>query len=199
MMNRAFDLVTVQGMQKIDLEPGSNMLFIAAKSIETPLGTMIAAATDSGICSLEFSDCRMLDHNYKQICKRFDLPILPGTNKLLDELQSELHSYFKGLLKYFTVPLQMVGTPFQERAWNELLKIPYGKTISYEEQARRMGNANAVRAVGRANGMNLINILIPCHRVVGKDGQLTGYGGGLWRKRLLLELERAGNLPVKES
>jgi AraC family transcriptional regulator, regulatory protein of adaptative response / methylated-DNA-[protein]-cysteine methyltransferase len=169
--------------------------FISVQFIETPIGPMIAAGTAKGICFLEFSDRRMLEHNYKQIRKRFSMAVLPGTNKCLEQLRNELDSYFKGRLVSFTVPLEVRGTPFQERAWAELCRVPYGETISYEEQARRMGDIKAVRAVARANGTNRIGILIPCHRVVGKDGELTGYGGGLWRKRLLLELERTGCFP----
>jgi AraC family transcriptional regulator of adaptative response/methylated-DNA-[protein]-cysteine methyltransferase len=97
------------------------------------------------------------------------------------------------------LPLASRGTPFQDRVWQELRRIPYGQTIPYDELARRIGQPTAQRAVARANGMNYIAILIPCHRVIGKDGSLTGYGGGLWRKRLLLELERIGVLPGRED
>jgi AraC family transcriptional regulator, regulatory protein of adaptative response / methylated-DNA-[protein]-cysteine methyltransferase len=169
--------------------------FITAQFIETPLGPMLAAATNEGVCFLEFSDRRMLEYNYMQIKKRFKMAVLPTTNGPLEELRGQLHSYFRKGLRKFTVPLVSRGTAFQERVWRELLAIPYGETISYQELARRIGDVKLVRAVARANGMNRIAILIPCHRVVGKDGELTGYGGGLWRKRLLLELERTGRLP----
>jgi len=169
--------------------------FIAAQFIETPLGPVLAASVKTGICFCEFSDRRMLEHNYSQIRKRFGLPVLPATNGPLEQLRADLDSYFHGELHRFTVPLAMSGTPFQERVWHELLQIPYGETISYQVLAQRTGDVKAVRAVARANGMNRIGIIIPCHRVVGKDGELTGYGGGLWRKRLLLELERTGHLP----
>ena len=174
------------------LKPGE---FIAVRFIETPLGPMLAAGLLNGICFLEFSDRRMLEHNYNQIRQRFGLPVLPATNAPLEQLDAEISSYFKGKLIRFTVPLAIRGTPFQERVWHELLLIPYGETISYQELAQRVGDAKSARAVARANGMNRIGILIPCHRVVGKDGELTGYGGGLWRKRLLLELECRGQLP----
>jgi AraC family transcriptional regulator of adaptative response/methylated-DNA-[protein]-cysteine methyltransferase len=177
------------------LQPGE---FIAARFIETPLGPMLAAAVSSGICFLEFSDRRMLEHNYRQIRQRFGLPVLPATNPPLDQLHAELDSYFKGGLNRFTVSLAISGTPFQERVWHELLLIPYGETISYQELAQRVGDVKSSRAVARANGMNRIGILIPCHRVIGKDGELSGYGGGVWRKRLLLELERNGRLPGSE-
>lgn len=169
--------------------------YIAAQFIESPLGPLLAAATRDGICFLEFSDRRMLEYNYKQIRKRFGLPILPTTNDALEKLRAELNCYFQGKQKNFTTRLAMNGTPFQERVWNELQEIPHGETISYQELGARIGQPTAVRAVARANGANRISILIPCHRVIGKDGELTGYGGGLWRKRLLLELERTGHLP----
>jgi AraC family transcriptional regulator of adaptative response/methylated-DNA-[protein]-cysteine methyltransferase len=109
-----------------------------------------------------------------------------------------LTEYFAAERREFKVPLAPRGTPFQEKVWQELRRIPYGQTISYDELARRAGQPTAQRAVARANGMNRICILIPCHRVIGKDGSLTGYGGGLWRKRLLLGLEQSGRLPGAE-
>jgi AraC family transcriptional regulator of adaptative response/methylated-DNA-[protein]-cysteine methyltransferase len=114
-------------------------------------------------------------------------------------LRQELDDYFQGGRARFTLPLASRGTPFQEKVWLELRRIPYGQTISYDELARRVGQPMAQRAVARANGMNYVAILIPCHRVIGKDGSLTGYGGGLWRKRLLLELERTGKLPGNDE
>jgi AraC family transcriptional regulator of adaptative response/methylated-DNA-[protein]-cysteine methyltransferase len=137
----------------------------------------------------------MLEYNYQQIRKRFRLPILPRSNDALEQLRAELDCYFQGRQKNFSLRLAMNGTPFQERVWNQLQEIPHGETISYEQLARSIGQPTAVRAVARANGSNRISILIPCHRVIGKDGELTGYGGGLWRKRLLLELEQRGKLP----
>jgi AraC family transcriptional regulator of adaptative response/methylated-DNA-[protein]-cysteine methyltransferase len=112
-------------------------------------------------------------------------------------LRTELSRYFAGELRRFSVPVLVRGTPFQENVWRELQKIPFGKTVSYEDIAKRVGNARAVRAVARANGTNRICILIPCHRVIGKDGSLSGYGGGVWRKRLLLELEKRGGSELK--
>ncbi len=102
----------------------------------------------------------------------------------------ELEQYFAGNLKQFSVPLVYPGTPFQERVWNQLLRIPYGQTRSYEDLARQIDSAGSQRAVGHANGLNRIAIVIPCHRVVNKDGKLGGYGGGLWRKQFLLDLEQ---------
>ena len=161
--------------------------------IECPLGPLIAGADDRGICLLEFSDRRMLEAQLKTLAKRLGRPLVPGEHHLLERLRGELAEYFAGTRQVFTVPLNAPGTPFQERVWNELLTIPFGELRSYEQIAVGIGSPKAVRAVGRANGMNRIAIVIPCHRVVGKDGTPTGYGGGIWRKQRLLELERVGN------
>jgi AraC family transcriptional regulator, regulatory protein of adaptative response / methylated-DNA-[protein]-cysteine methyltransferase len=167
--------------------------------LETPLGPMLAGATDQGISFLEYTDQRMLEHNLKAMRRRFGCAIIPGQHPLLERLRGELNEYFQGARQEFTLPLASRGTPFQDKVWQELRRIPYGQTISYDELARRVGQQTAQRAVARANGMNYIAILIPCHRVIGKDGSLTGYGGGLWRKRLLLELERTGRLPGRDD
>jgi AraC family transcriptional regulator of adaptative response/methylated-DNA-[protein]-cysteine methyltransferase len=163
--------------------------------IESPLGPLLAGATDAGINSLEYTERRMLEHNLKTMRRRFDCAVVPGQHPLLEKLREQLDEYFKGERREFTLPLASRGTPFQDKVWQELRRIPYGQTISYDELACRIGQPTAQRAVARANGMNYVAILIPCHRVIGKDGSLTGYGGGLWRKRLLLELERTGSLP----
>jgi AraC family transcriptional regulator, regulatory protein of adaptative response / methylated-DNA-[protein]-cysteine methyltransferase len=163
--------------------------------LESPLGPLLAGATDEGIVLLEYTDRRMLEHNLKALRRRFDCAIVPGQHPLLEQLRGELTEYFEGKRQEFTVPLASRGTPFQDKVWQELRRIPYNQTIAYDELARRVGQVTAQRAVARANGMNCVCILIPCHRVIGKDGSLTGYGGGLWRKRLLLELERTGRMP----
>jgi AraC family transcriptional regulator of adaptative response/methylated-DNA-[protein]-cysteine methyltransferase len=158
--------------------------------LESPIGPIVAAANDRGICLLEFTDRRMLETQFQTLKNLFSSPIVPGENTHLLRLKEELQEYFTGALKLFSVPLVYPGTPFQERCWNELLRIPYGETRSYEEMARRIGSPEGQRAVGHANGTNRIAIVIPCHRVVNKDGKLGGYGGGLWRKQYLLDLER---------
>jgi AraC family transcriptional regulator of adaptative response/methylated-DNA-[protein]-cysteine methyltransferase len=165
---------------------------IVIEMFESPLGPLLAGAGDEGICLLEYTDRRMLEHNLATMRQRFDCGVVPGEHPLLAALKSELIEYFGGQRREFTLPLLPRGTPFQEKVWRELRAIPHGKTISYDDLARRIGQPTAHRAVARANGMNRINILIPCHRVIGKDGSLTGYGGGLWRKRLLLDLEQRG-------
>ena len=116
---------------------------------------------------------------------------LPGEHPLMEQAKQELDAYFAGSLRRFTLPLQAPGTAFQEAVWQALQDIPYGETRSYAEIAALTGHDDAVRAVGRANGDNRIAIVIPCHRVVGSDGELTGYGGGLWRKEYLLAMEQA--------
>lgn len=163
---------------------------VVTQMIESPLGPLLAGATENGICLLEFTDRRMLEHNLQAIQHRFNCAIVPGRHPLLARLSDELGEYFSGQRREFTVPIASCGTPFQERVWAKLRTIPYGATISYEVLAHRVGRPAGQRAVARANGMNRVCILIPCHRVIGKDGSLTGYGGGLWRKRLLLDLER---------
>lgn len=163
---------------------------IVISMIESPLGPLLAGANDAGICLLEYTDRRMLEHNLRTLRKRFDCALVPGRHAWLEQLRTELAAYFIRQRQEFSLPLSPRGTPFQEKVWRELRNIPHGKTIAYDELARRIGQPAAQRAVARANGMNRICILIPCHRVIGKDGSLTGYGGGLWRKHWLLNLER---------
>ena len=158
--------------------------------LRTPLGPMIAAATGRGVCLLEFTDRRMLETQLAILHKRLRLPLVPGTSAALEQLKLELAEYFAGTRRAFDVALHVGGSPFQERVWQELVQIPYGETRSYEEIATRVGSPGAVRAVGQANGMNRIAIVLPCHRVVNKGGKLGGYGGGLWRKQRLLALEQ---------
>jgi AraC family transcriptional regulator of adaptative response/methylated-DNA-[protein]-cysteine methyltransferase len=159
--------------------------------IATPLGSMIMGVHDSGLCLLEFAERRMLDTQLKRLRQRMGRVFLPGEHPLMKQVQKELDAYFDGSLRQFSVPLQAPGTAFQESVWEALAKIPYGDMRSYAEIASRIDHPDAVRAVGRANGDNRIAIVIPCHRVVGSDGELTGYGGGLWRKEYLLAMEQA--------
>ncbi len=156
----------------------------------TPLGPMFACATNDGICLLEYTDRRMLEFELRDIRKRLNGTILFGMNNHLENLQTQLDEYFEGKRKRFDVPLITPGTEFQQAVWKQLQKIPYSETVSYKQQAERMNNTKAVRAVANANGFNRISIVIPCHRVIGHDGSLTGYGGGLWRKKWLLDFEK---------
>jgi AraC family transcriptional regulator of adaptative response/methylated-DNA-[protein]-cysteine methyltransferase len=157
---------------------------------ESPVGPLLMGATDEGICFLEFTDRRALETQIATLRHHFACAVVPGTHAHLDRLQSELAAYFAGKLRQFTVPLVYPGSPFQCQVWDQLRQIPYGETRSYDDIARAVGAPAACRAVGTANGRNRIAIVIPCHRVVNKDGRLGGYGGGLWRKQYLLDLER---------
>ena len=160
--------------------------------ITTPLAPMLAAATESGLCLLEFVDRRMLETQLTRVGRAVGGVVVPGTNAVLEQTRTELAEYFAGERTRFDVPLELIGSDFQKRAWEALLRIPFGETRTYSEQAVAIGRPGAVRAAGRANGDNRIAIVVPCHRVVGADGSLTGYGGGLWRKRWLLEHEASG-------
>jgi methylated-DNA-[protein]-cysteine S-methyltransferase len=143
---------------------------------------LIATATDEALCTLSFSDAQTSEHH--------------GSNAILDDLWRQLDEYFRGARHDFALPLAYPGTKFQEQVWSALREIRYGETWSYLDLARRVGDIGATRAVGAANGANPIAIVIPCHRVINADGELGGYGGGLWRKRILLDLERGqGRLP----
>jgi len=156
---------------------------------QTPLGSMCIGATSEGICLAEFSNGRTLEPEFETLRRLFQCEVIPGNNSLLEQLRTELANYFAGKLTRFQVPLVYSGSEFQMAVWNALQLIPYGESLSYEALAHRLGRPKAVRAVGSANGQNRIAILVPCHRVVNKNGQLGGYGGGLWRKKALLELE----------
>jgi AraC family transcriptional regulator of adaptative response/methylated-DNA-[protein]-cysteine methyltransferase len=169
---------------------GRDTAAIVTTVLDTPLGTMIAGATDAGLCLLEFTDRRMLEAQITRLRGLLKQPLVPGEHGHLSHTREELQRYFEGTLQAFTVPLVFRGTPFEERVWRELMRIPYGETVSYARMATRVDAPGAQRAVGRANGMNRIAVIIPCHRVVNSDGKLGGYGGGLWRKHWLLALER---------
>lgn len=156
----------------------------------TPLGPMFACASAEGLCLLEFTNRRMLETEFKDLRKRLNAIILPGENPHLDRVQVEMQEYFDGNRKEFSIPLHTPGTPFQQSVWQGLMAIPYGETRSYKEQAIALGNPKAIRAVASGNGHNRISIIIPCHRVIGSDGSLVGYGGGLHRKEWLLDFER---------
>lgn len=167
----------------------TNNQLIKITRILTPLGPMLAGATEEGICLLEFIDRKMLETQLKRLKKLLKAEFLPGTNRKFDELYIQMNEYFNGKRKKFTIPLIILGSSFQKKVWSALREIPYGETRSYKEQAKILGNPDAVRAIAKANGDNRISIIIPCHRVIGSNGKLVGYGGGLWRKQHLLDLE----------
>jgi AraC family transcriptional regulator of adaptative response/methylated-DNA-[protein]-cysteine methyltransferase len=158
--------------------------------LSTALGPMIAGATEDALCLLEFTDRRILELQLRRVRKYFDACFIPGVNAKLEQIRNELEAYFRGSLHHFQTPVVTPGTGFQQMIWNYLQTIPYGETRSYREVAIALGIPKAARAVARANGDNRLAIVIPCHRVIGNDGELTGYGGGLWRKRRLLDIEQ---------
>jgi AraC family transcriptional regulator of adaptative response/methylated-DNA-[protein]-cysteine methyltransferase len=161
-----------------------------ARWLDTPLGAMLAVAGRDGLSLLEFVDRRGLEAQIAGLRRRLGCAIVPGPAEPLDAIADELERYFAGTLTRFTVPLELPGTPFQVKVWNRLMRIPFGETLSYRELAADIGRPGAQRAVGRANGDNRLAILVPCHRVVRANGSLCGYGGGLWRKKWLLDHEK---------
>ncbi|MFP4624313.1 MAG: methylated-DNA--[protein]-cysteine S-methyltransferase [Gemmatimonadota bacterium] len=171
-------------------EPDPGAPRVRLSRVETPVGRMVVGATGDALCLLEFDGEEKLHRQVRRLRERFGAVVEPGETGVTRVLLEQLRAYFAGGLRAFDIPLALKGTAFQEAAWAELRTIPYGETRSYGEQARRMGRAKAVRAVAQANGENPVAIVVPCHRVIGADGRLTGYGGGLWRKERLLDLER---------
>ncbi len=151
---------------------------------------MLVGVHGDKMCLLEFQIPDRLDFQKQRINKYFDGPIEVKEHPLFEMIEEQLQAYFDGELKSFSIPLDLTGGDFQSTIWNLLTQIPYGKTISYGQLAVMAGDQKKVRAVGRANGENRIAIVVPCHRVIGADGSLIGYGGELWRKQLLLDLER---------
>ena len=169
----------------------ANGTCVVVSWVESPVRPLLLGATDAGLCALEFVGRDDLAGQMEGLRQSLRMPVVPGTHPHLERAEKELAEYFAGTRREFTVPLHPIGTPFQRAVWDRLLEIPYGQTCSYEDLARAVKKSpSACRAVGQANGRNRIVVLIPCHRVVNKDGSLGGYGGGLWRKRFLLELER---------
>jgi AraC family transcriptional regulator of adaptative response/methylated-DNA-[protein]-cysteine methyltransferase len=159
--------------------------------IETALGPMIAVAADQALLLLEFADRRMVPTQLQRLGRLLGCRYEEGEAPVFDVVRRQLDEYFVGRRRTFDLRLATPGTPFQRAAWDALRTIPFGATRSYAEQAAALGRPSAVRAVARANGDNRIAIIIPCHRIIGSDGSLTGYGGGLWRKRRLLDHENS--------
>jgi O-6-methylguanine DNA methyltransferase len=157
--------------------------------IESPVGPLIVAATADAVCVLEFCEQDALETRMNALRRQHATTRRAAPSSHLERLREQLAAYFAGQRKQFDLPLTYAGSDFQQQVWAMLLRIPYGSTWSYLELATRVGDPAATRAVGAANGMNPIAIVIPCHRVVNANGKLGGYGGGLWRKRILLDLE----------
>ena len=163
---------------------------IVLAHIESPVGPLLAGSTARGICLLEFSEPERLTAQLAAVRRHYSASTVRGTNSHLEQLAAELTEYFARNLREFTVPLEIAGSDFQRAVWKQLRQIPYGETRSYEDVAVAAGSPKSMRAVGTANGQNRIAIAIPCHRVINKGGKLGGYGGGLDRKKFLLNLER---------
>jgi AraC family transcriptional regulator of adaptative response/methylated-DNA-[protein]-cysteine methyltransferase len=179
----------------VNASRSDGVVLLTSTWLTTPLGPMLAIAHDEGLVLLDFVDCRGLERAILRLRRRFsvnsrDAVIVPGEHPHLRLLNRELSEYFDGRLREFSVPLYPTGSEFQLRAWNYLRSIPHGQTRSYLDEAIALRDRKAVRAVGRANGTNCLSIVIPCHRVVAANGDLTGYAGGLARKRWLLDHEK---------
>lgn len=166
--------------------------------LSSPIGELIACASEKGICFLGFVGQKKLELNIDAIQRELHAIMIPTATPHLVQLQKEVGEYFKGSRTRFSVPLHFVGSDFRKRVWEQLLKVPYGQITTYSEQAGVMGNPKAVRAVASANAMNKISIIIPCHRVIGSNGKLSGYAGGLPKKRWLLEHEKTNLRPRKQ-
>ena len=162
---------------------------------ETPLGSMEVIAGPLGVSLLEFTDTARLQRERDDLCRLMSTDILPGQNEGTRQAEHEITEYFQGIRRVFSVPLFTPGTPFQQGVSAVLRDIPYGQTISYQHEARILSNPRAIRAVAAANGANRVSIIIPCHRVIGKNGTLVGYGGGLSRKQQLLAHEQEWEQP----
>lgn len=161
--------------------------------LTTPLGPMFVCATENGVCLLEFVDRKMLETEFKDLQKRLNAQIITGENQHIKQVKKEITEYFEGNRKVFDVKLETPGTDFQNIVWNYLQTIPYGVTTNYQQQAEDINKPKAIRAVASANGHNRISIIIPCHRIIGKNGKMTGYGGGIERKKWLIAHEQNFN------
>ena len=163
---------------------------ISMTEFSTPLGPMMAGATAEGICLLEFTNRIRLEKELTDLQKLLNAVMLPARNQHLDQLENELREYFEGKRKAFSVPLHTPGNEFAQSVWKMLQEIPYGRTWSYKKQSEMMNNPKAIRAIASTNGRNRLAIIIPCHRVIGSDGSLTGYAAGIDKKKWLLKFEK---------
>ncbi len=174
----------------------ANLIF---KEVKTPIGEMIFGSSEKGLCLLDFKYRKSFPRILNRIKEYFGDFITYGTSPVIELAEKELTHFFKGDLKVFTIPLDIRGTDFQLQVWNALLQIKYGRTVSYLDIAKKIGRPKAVRAIANANGQNGIAVIIPCHRVIGSDGSLTGYGGGITIKKKLLGIEsKHGNNKITD-
>lgn len=188
--------LTVPDLLQGERNYGDNKILVS--SIQTPLGEMLALATVQGICLLEFSDRKGLEVGIQTILEKTNSRLIPGKNHFSNQLSEDLAAYFKNPSHLFSVPLVIFGTEFQKSVWKALSAIPIGETRTYSQVARVIGKPQAARAVGHANARNPIAIVIPCHRLIGTSGNLTGYGGGIWRKEWLLHHEKIAGKSDKD-
>ena len=163
---------------------------LTSSFIATPLGSMIAIADEKGLYFLDFTDRKKFDHKIEQLKAKVSSIIQEGRNPIIDLITQELNSYFAGTLQKFSTPLHLVGSPFQQNAWNFLTTVPYGHTSTYAQEAITIGNQKACRAVAHANSKNNLAIIIPCHRIIASSGKLCGYAGGIDRKAWLIKHEQ---------
>lgn len=185
--NDAFSKIMGNPIKKMNTKP------LMASFISTPIGRMLCLTDEDYLYLLEFEDRRGLELEIEKLRNKYNFRIIYGRTAISQKVEQQLNEYFAGTRTTFSIPLFYDGSEFQRKVWSELELIPSGSTRSYQALAIRLGDRNKVRAVGRANGMNKIAIIIPCHRVIGQDGKLTGYAGGLARKQYLLNLEQMNN------
>jgi len=169
-----------------------NILLYTAQ-LDTPIGSMLAISDDQKLYLLEFTERKNLEKKIEKLRNKMNAIIMPGTTRPINCIKAELTLYFSGKLQHFITPIHMVGSSFQQTVWKELIKIPYGETRSYAMQSITIGNPKATRAVANANGANQLAIIIPCHRIIRNNGELGGYGGGVHRKKWLIDHEK-GNI-----
>jgi AraC family transcriptional regulator of adaptative response/methylated-DNA-[protein]-cysteine methyltransferase len=155
-----------------------------------PMGPMLTVASDKALYLLKFIEKQDLEYELNQLKNKTQVTIVPGRTQVIDSIEHELQLYFAGSLKKFTIPLHIIGTPFQQTVWQTLINVPYGSTMSYAQEAKILGKPSAYRAVANANGANNFVIIIPCHRIIQSNGIIGGYGGGINRKQWLLEHEK---------
>lgn len=169
---------------------GNCSSLLKASWLDTKLGAMVAISDDERLCLLKFVDQSGLEKKIEGLKRKQGSLIMLGETAPITKVREELDLYFSGKLKEFHIPISMIGSAFQAKAWNALIRIPYGKTRSYLEQAKEIGNPKAFRAVANANGANPLTVVVPCHRIINSNGGLGGYGGGEMRKQWLIDHER---------
>ncbi|MCU6161352.1 methylated-DNA--[protein]-cysteine S-methyltransferase [Enterobacter bugandensis] len=178
------------GRAATDAAPTQATEVIVIHRFTTTLGPMFVCATERGVCLLEFTGRRMLETEFRDIQRLFNARIVTGENSHTRQTVKEIGEYFAGTRRQFELSVDAPGSDFQQSVWHELRAVPYGQTSHYQAISLGMNKSNALRAVAAANGANRIAIVIPCHRIIGKDGKMTGYGGGISRKEWLIEHER---------